>query len=310
MQVSFIIPLYNCLAHTCECLRTLQATLSANLAHEIILVDDGSTDGTREWLQTLSVPCRALLNERNLGFARTCNRGADAARGEYLFFLNNDLVLLPGWFEPMHALLSQRPEAALVGNVQLQVGRAAIDHSGVHFNHLGKPVHDTTRPWLARLTGHRRVDALTGACFGIKRRRWEDLGGFDPAFLNGCEDIDLCLRARAAGGQNFISLRSVVRHHISQSPGRKQRDEQNTRRLFLRRGEDIARLAARDWCRQFVQLHWDQSYVFDDALARRALGYWLGLLPAVPPAVLAGVQRSMARELTRWSEMFGVEVKD
>lgn len=48
MQVSFIIPLYNCLAHTRECLRTLQATLPPGLDHEIISVDDGSTDGTRE----------------------------------------------------------------------------------------------------------------------------------------------------------------------------------------------------------------------------------------------------------------------
>ena len=101
MEASFIIPLYNCRAHSRECLRTLQDTLPPGLAHEILLVDDGSTDGTRTWLATLPSPVRVLLNERNLGFAGTCNRGAAAARGRLLFFLHNDLVLLPGWFEPM-----------------------------------------------------------------------------------------------------------------------------------------------------------------------------------------------------------------
>ena len=93
MQVSFIIPLYNCLAHTQECLRTLQASLPAWLEHEIILVDDGSTDGTRAWLATLGAPCRVLLNERNAGYAAANNRGAAVARGRILVLLNNDLIL-------------------------------------------------------------------------------------------------------------------------------------------------------------------------------------------------------------------------
>ncbi|MBK8858385.1 MAG: glycosyltransferase family 2 protein [Opitutaceae bacterium] len=303
MQVSFIIPLYNCLPLTRACVASLQATLPAGLEHEIILVDDGSNDGTREWLQTLSTPFRTLLNERNLGYAGANNRAAAHARGECLFFLNNDLVLLPGWFEPMHAILRTRPEAGLVGNVQLHAGSGAIDHTGVYFNHQGKPVHDTTRPWPARLSGCRSVAAMTAACFGIRRDLWNRLEGFDPEFINGCEDIDLCLRARAAGNRNYVSLRSRVRHHISQSPGRKQHDEQNTLRLFLRWRDEIARLAAHDWSRRFIELHWDQSFVFDDALGRCALGYWLHLLPTPPARILAGVQQSITRELARWSAL-------
>ena len=320
MQVSFIIPLYNCLALTQECLRTLQATLPAGLAHEIILVDDGSTDGTREWLAGLcqpavslshpppvaSGPCRALLNDRNLGFAATCNRGAAEAAGELLFFLNNDLLLLPHWLEPMLGAFDRSADAGLVGNVQLNAATGSVDHSGIFFNSKGKPQHDTTLPFARHFwpaANFRPVEALTGACFGVRRAVWQKLGGFDEKFVNGSEDIDLCLRARAAGLRHYIALRSVVRHHISASPGRNLRNEQNTFRLVLRWQDQIARQAARDWSRQQIIIHADQSGVFDYAMIFAALSYWLVL--SVPPSrVRQGVAAAMALEQQRWRELF------
>ncbi len=300
MKVSFIIPLYNCLPLTQAMLASLRATVPAGLAHEIILVDDGSTDGTRAWLSSLGAPTRVILNDRNLGFAGACNRGAAAAQGEFLFFLNNDLVLLPGWLEPMLALLQRDASAGLVGNVQLNATSGETDHTGIFFTHQGKPAHRTDRPLPARVTGCRRVDALTGACFALRRSLWEKLGGFDEGFVNGGEDVDLALRATAAGCRHFVALRSVVRHHISSSTGRNLRNEQNTRRLLQRWHETIAVLAARDWSREFIQRHWDQSFVYDDHLGRAALACWLGLTPRPPAAVREGVQAALATEFARW----------
>ncbi|MBX3750016.1 MAG: glycosyltransferase family 2 protein [Opitutaceae bacterium] len=305
MEASFIIPLFNCLPLTQACVASLRATLPRGLAHEIILVDDGSTDGTRAWLQGLAAPCRVLLNPRNLGYAGANNRAAATATGRHLFLLNNDLVFPPGWFEPMRALLDARPEAGLVGNVQLRADSRAIDHTGVYFTHQGKPAHLTTIRPLARLTGRQEVAALTAACCALRRDVWQDLGGFDEGYRNGGEDIDLCLRARAAGRRNYVCTRSRVLHHVSQSPGRKQRDEANTRRLFQRWREVIAPLAARDWSREYVARHWDRSHVFDDALGRQALAYRLGLLPRPPAAILAGVQAAMDAELARWDALLG-----
>jgi len=303
MQVSFIIPLYNCLTLTQECLRTLQATLPAGLAHEIILVDDGSTDGTREWLGSLTAPCRVLLNERNLGFAATCNRGAAEAQGECLFFVNNDLVFLPGWLTPMLALAQPR-HAGLIGNIQLNAVTGEVDHAGLWFNRKGKPVHSTSVTWFARLTGEQEVPALTGACFAIRKSLWRQLGGFDEGFVNGGEDVDLCLRARQAGLHNSIAARSVVRHHISQSPGRKRRDEENSRRLLARWRSAIAELAARDFCPPCLAVAWEEPRNYPDArLARDAFLYHCRLLSYPPARLAAATSAAFDIEFCRWAHL-------
>jgi O-antigen biosynthesis protein len=305
MKVSFIIPLYNCLPLTQAMLASLRETLPPGLGCEIIFVDDGSTDGTREWLKTQPAPCRSLLNEKNLGFAGACNRGAATATGDLLFFLNNDLVLLPRWLEPMLAACDRFPNLGLVGNVQRNAATGAVDHAGIYFNHQGKPAHRTDLPATTRWLGWpawRAVDALTGACFGLRRTVWQQLGGFDDAYMNGGEDIDLALRASAAGLHHYVALRSVVRHHISSSAGRNLRNEQNTYRLVQRWAEPIAALAAKDWSRRQVITHADQSGVFDYHLVHSALLHLL-VLPAPPPPVRAGVEDAMAHELARWREL-------
>lgn len=305
MKVSFIIPLFNCLPLTQAMLASLRATLPAGLDGEIILVDDGSTDGTRGWLKTLPAPCRSILNERNFGFATSCNRAAAAATGEFLCFLNNDLVLLPHWLEPMLAAFARFPAAGLVGNIQRNAATGAVDHAGVFFNHQGKPAHLTALPLTAALPGfpaYRAVDALTGACFAIRRTTWEKLGGFDEGFINGGEDIDLCLRARAAGLTQCIALRSVVRHHISQSAGRKRRDEQNTRRLCERWSDQIAGLAAQAWSRHQITLHAQLSGVFDYPVLCAALAHLL-VRGAPPRLVREGVAAAMQLERRRWQEL-------
>jgi len=294
------------------------------LDHEIIFVDDGSTDGTREWLKTVgpalvagpvsalnpglrasgSPTTRFLLNERNLGFAGACNRGASAAQGELLFFLNNDLVFLPRWFEPMLAAFGRFPRAGLVGNVQVNFITGAADHTRIVFNCKGKPEHDTARG--PGLPFYRRVPALTGACFGIRRATWQKLGGFDEGFVNGCEDVDLCFRAAHHGLVNYVARHSVVRHHVSASAGRKLRDEQNTARLVQRWRHAIARLAARDWCRHYLSLHEEEPRDYPDpALARDCFLYRGRLLPRPTARILLGVHLAIEAELERWEKLAG-----
>jgi len=314
MQVSFVIPLYNCLPLTQAMVASLQAAMPSGLTHEIILVDDGSTDGTRAWLGGLASspgPFRVILNERNLGYAAANNRGAATAQGEFLGLLNNDLVLSPGWLEPIlgvHQRLGNR--AGLVGNVQRNARTAAIDHAGIFINHRGKPEHDTSLPLGLQFRSRdawRQADAVTGACTLVRRELFLRLGGFDEGFANGGEDVDFCLRARAAGHLSAVALRSLVLHHVSASPGRKRRDEQNSRRLTLRWRPELARLGARSaWCRHYLESEWTGSHdATDYALGLQALLFHLGLRQDPPTAAYAGMQAAIAGEIARWDRILG-----
>ncbi|MBI5771745.1 MAG: glycosyltransferase family 2 protein [Verrucomicrobia bacterium] len=313
MQVSVIIPLYNNLALTRACVDSLQATLPAGLAHEIILVDDGSTDGTRDWLATLVPPFRVVLNERNLGYAAANNRAAALAHGRFLALLNNDLVLLPGWLGPMlRAHASLLDAAGVIGNVQLDARSGAIDHTGIIINHQGKPVHDRALPSaLSRFfTTIRRIPAVTGACLLLERKLWRQLGGFDEAFINGGEDVDLCFRALASGRTNAVALTSVIRHHVSSSAGRKLHDEQNSRRLARRwHREFIAHgsHALRQWCRDCVDRSLAEPRDCAPDLARRAWLYANHLSRTPPPEAVAALEAALDDEFRRWDRMFGAD---
>lgn len=309
MQVSFIVPLFNCLDFTRAMLASLQATLPPSLIHEIVLVDDGSTDGTRAWLGTLGAPFRVVLNERNLGFAGANNRGAALATGDLLVLLNNDLVLTRRWLEPMlaaHRRLGAR--AGMVGNVQLDGRTGTVDHAGMFINLKAKPEHDVSLPprWLRWIRRVRPVAAVTAACALVERRLWQQLGGFDEGFVNGGEDVDLCLRARAAGRINAVALRSVVRHHVSASPGRKRHDELNSRRLATRWRDELESLAHRRWCWNYLDRHWTSPHpALRHRDGRAALAYVLHLRRTPPPIAVEGMRAAMGRELARWDKMFG-----
>ena len=311
MRVSFIIPLYNCLELTQAMLASLQATLPAGLAHEIIFIDDGSTDGTREWLQQFQAPpFRVLLNDRNCGYAISNNRAAAVASGEFLVLLNDDLVLLPGWLEPMqtaHGQLGAR--AGVIGNVQLDAKTGVVDHAGLLIGVTGKPVHARALPsrayrWFNTVQA---VPAVTGACMLIARSLWNELGGFDEGYVNGGEDLDLCFRARARGLVNVVALQSFVRHHISASPGRKLRDEHNSHRLARRWRRELIAAAdhgTRVWCRDYLmrQLRVPRSAEYRLALA--ACAYLVRLRRTAPPEAITGVEAGLRGEFERWERMF------
>jgi GT2 family glycosyltransferase len=307
-RLSVIVPLYGGLALTQAMVASLRATLPREIPHEIILVDDGSTDGTREWLATLAPPCRVILNPGNLGYAEANNRGAAGARGELLALLNNDLVLTPHWLEPMLAAHRRLgPRAGVVGNVQLSARTGEVDHAGIFINWKGKPEHCRRGAGpLARLfRPDRSVVAVTGACFLIARSLWRELGGFDSGYRNGGEDVDLCFRAAAAGRRHLVARRSRVLHHVSSAPGRKARDEANTYRLVEQWHDTIVRLGRDDWCRHHFETFLPEPRDFPDpALARQVALYLLGLRVNPPAGATAGMRQTVATELARWQQMF------
>ena len=241
-------------------LELTQAYLNSLQAHppdepwQVVWVDDGSTDGTREWLSKLDRRKHTVFfNEQNLGFARNNNLAARAARGDTLVLLNNDVELTSGWFYPLAESLGKIPNVGVVGNVQLIPASGLIDHAGTFFDLVGRPGHILKgRPRSALKPPGMFCAAATAACWMIKKDTFLGVGGFDESYVNGSEDFDLCLRLGKGGFRHWVDHRSVIWHHVSSSPGRRDRNAYNES-LFLRRwAAHTSVLGRRDWPRQYL----------------------------------------------------------
>ena len=227
-----VIPAYNKWDYTFRCLMAL-AHQTREVAHEVIVIDNASSDDTAEALPQLE-RIRFQRNPTNLGFARACNQGAALARGRYLVFLNNDTEPRAGWLSAMVRVADARPEVAIVGN-QLLFPDGTVQHAGVIFGY-GVPfpitpfhAHYRKLPEVARAPAELR--AVTAACMLIRREVFAAVGGFDEGYLKGYEDVDLCLKVGHTGAKIVYTPDSVVVHHESVSEGRFASDGANIDRL-------------------------------------------------------------------------------
>jgi GT2 family glycosyltransferase len=302
MDISCILPLFNNLAQTTVALSTLGGSMPTLANFEIIFINDHSSDGTPCWLKSLEDP-RAIkiFNPINLGYAKSCNAGARAARGDVLVLLNNDLLFKPGWLQPMLALLdSPALNAGLVGNRQYRVDDGALDHAGVAMSYGGKLDHlRTVGSELRRPPVARPVFAVTGACCVIRRSDFEALGGFDERFVNGGEDIDLCMRIRAMGKRIYVAQDSQVLHHVSMSRDRASvQNEHNSRRLYGKWRDEFKCELAGKW--MHALLGRDASGMpdaVDGQLSRSALGAPYGTARLISEALLRRQEARWLREL-------------
>lgn len=114
VDCSIIIPVFNQIQYTKRCLDFIQKNTPKD-CYEIIVVDNHSNDGTKEFLRGLA-NLRVIRNEANLGFAKACNQGAGAASHEFILFLNNDVEVQKGWLTPLVMTLLQDTEVAVVGS--------------------------------------------------------------------------------------------------------------------------------------------------------------------------------------------------
>ncbi len=222
-RVSIVIPVFNKLEFTRPCLDSLARTLPRGLA-EILVVDNGSTDGTLEYLQSLGSAVRVIRNPENLGFARACNLGAREAHGTLVLFLNNDTEAHEPWLEPLVALMDADPRVVAAGS-KLLFPDGTIQHAGVMLlddQHLPDPlvarhVHYGAPGDLPDANVRRTYQALTAACLLVRRDAYLDSGGFDEQYWNGYEDVDLCLELGSRGGMLVYEPKSVLIHHESKS---------------------------------------------------------------------------------------------
>lgn len=263
-------------------LASLRPTIPDAISHEIILVDDCSTDETPAWLGTLGSPFQVRINERNLGYAGTCNHGASIATGEFLMFLNNDLLFNEGWLEPMLEALQKDRRYGAVGNRHYRMDDNTLDHAGVMVNTKGNLCHMRVPSADSGVT---EVAAISAATLLLRRSLFERIGGFNEKFFNGGEDIDLSFRVQGEGLKCGIVQDSSVRHHISASRGRvRSRDVANTLLLQKKWPEIMLFFCALTWAKE-QQIHLKKPWTLKGWRAWLVRSFALGKTKK-PPAFL------------------------
>jgi len=237
--VSIIIPLFNNLEFTKRCISSITENTSPDI-YELILVDNGSTDGTVAYLDSLAThTIRVIRNKQNLGFAKACNQGANAAQGTYLLFLNNDTEVQYGWMEPLLTVLNEDPSVAACGSKLLfpdgtiqHAGLMVIDDRALPDPLVARHIYYQKPSTFVKANCMTTYQALTAACLMVRRSAFEDIEGFDEEYWNGYEDVDLCFKLQQKGWRLVYNHESVVIHHESKSgPERFRKVRENIERL-------------------------------------------------------------------------------
>jgi GT2 family glycosyltransferase len=200
MKTSIVIVSFNARADLERCLESLHAG-ATQAAHEIVVVDNGSTDGGLETIRRWPA-VHVIENGANLGFARACNIGIRATHGETVLLLNSDTIVPPGAIDRLLAILESRPDVAIVGP-------RLVDPGGRAELSFGRMIGPLTELRQKRLARSNAVDQLTrrehspdwvsGACLLVRRADAEAVGLLDERFFMYTEDVDFCASIRARG---------------------------------------------------------------------------------------------------------------
>jgi GT2 family glycosyltransferase len=237
--VSIIVPVHGRAALTERCLDMLLAELPAGC--ELIVVDDASPDSTPALLASYGEAIRVLTLPRNAGYARACNEGAAVAAHDVLVFLNNDTEPQGGWLYALGRYARAHPDAAIVG-AKLLYPTGTVQHAGVAIGQDGYPhnLYGGLSGEHPAVNRSRRLQAVTGACMLVRRAAFERAGGFDTAYVNSLEDVDLCLRIGQIGGEVHYCHEASLIHLESASRGREDRFERSVAR-YRERWRDCVR---------------------------------------------------------------------
>lgn len=315
--LSVVVPTHDSRDITLACLESLVDAHRPDARNhgsvEILVVDDGSSDGTSEAIRRNYPQVRLLRHQRARGFSAAANRGLDAARGELLWLLNSDTEVAPDSVAELLRVFREHPSVGVVG-AQLSYPDGSPQWSG-------GPA--PTLPWLAalasglppllgRLPGWRRakplagqeprrVDWVTGASLALRRPVWEACGPLDEGYRFYAQDLDFCLAVRRDGWEVVMepSVR-VIHHHgatIARDPGSHSGRQQPA--LLWR---DLVR-----WARKHRGPGWA-------CRARRALllGGWVRVLTrrCLSPFVLPLLGRSRHRPWRRDTAAFRRALRD
>ncbi|WP_456439428.1 glycosyltransferase [Caldithrix abyssi] len=258
--VSIIMLTYNALEFTKKCVHSILQ--NTHIPYEIIFVDNGSKDGTADYLKSLQAKhdhIRVVFNKKNKGFAAGNNQGARKARGKYLLFLNNDVLVADGWLEELLSALEKDPQIGMVGPITNSIsGLQRVEkipyQNDDGFYPFAAKVKDLNRD---KITPRRRI---AGFCLLMPKTLFDRIKGFDESFGTGnFEDDDLCIRVRQQGYAIMVHEGVFIHHYGSQTFKANKIDYdqsiKNKARIFFRKHPDVDYEELLELKRPVAQVH-------------------------------------------------------
>jgi|GEM_PF-1322519 len=233
-KLSIIIVSWNCLSYLQKCLRSILSS-SLSFPLEIIIVDNGSSDGTVETIKLAYPQVKIIANQSNLGFPRACNQGLKVSSGTFLLLLNPDTELNFDTLEKSVTFLENHPEIGLMGvkikrpdgRIQLHGGRAFPTLFSLICNSLGL---DRAFPSLKIFSSldltfwnhasSQEVDMISGTFMLFSRQVYEELGGLDERLPLFFEDMEFCWRVKQSGRKIYYLAETEIVHHSGASSTR------------------------------------------------------------------------------------------
>ncbi len=276
-SIDVVVPAYNHYELTSSCLRHLAAQTQP---HQVIVVDNGSTDETRESLARDWPEVQVLSLEHNYAFTRAVNLGVAAGRGEHIVLMNNDVDLRPDCLEHLIGPLERDPRLGSVATVLLTPGERSIDSVGV--------TTDVTLAGFPRLQGlapERAAEARPlligpeGTAAAYRRAAWEQVGGLDESIRAYMEILDLAWRLRQAGWETTSAPEAIGVHLGSATFGRGSAGQRRlagfSRGYLLRRyGVLRSRFAPRTLLTETLVVSGDAVLTRDLAALRGRMAGW------------------------------------
>jgi GT2 family glycosyltransferase len=222
---SIVIPSYNQVDYLVRCIESIESHTTE--PYEIIVVDNGSTDGTAAYLGKRAGQLRSVRFEMNRGFAGGVNQGLMMAKGDTIVILNNDTLVTPGWLTHMMRCLLSDPEIGAVGPVSNYIsGEQQIDVPYKTVDEMWEYAAARSKPDQSKW---RVTERLVGFCILFRRELLKNIGYFDEGFrIGNFEDDDWMIRIRLRGLKLVIAGDSFIHHFGSVSMkklGQKQFEE-------------------------------------------------------------------------------------
>jgi GT2 family glycosyltransferase len=274
-KVSVIILMHDNVPMTMQCLKSLSDAV-AGLDHEVTVLDNGSTEDARPVLEysNLFRHFNLVRSNQNLSFSAANNLMVSKTLGRWLLFLNNDVLLGRECIKNLVAPLLENERNGATGGKLLFPGETVVQHAGIgqmlwdHPSNYGVGAS----PEDPRIQERRDCFALTGAALCVDREVFKKIGGFDERYIWGTEDIDLCLKMRAAGWKAVYCPEAVAVHRESATlKSNKVCEKENNCRLYRQLWNPVLLPAEQKYIRALKKQMVRRVSVFGMGTAARGL---------------------------------------